>query len=206
MASKLKSCGDKILDSDIDYTLLSGLGPKYGSLVVTLTNMPTKDNPLELGKVTESILTEDLWLKGVLHEHSVSNKNINNPLAFKPHTSFKGSLSSALVARSQPQYPYPQYRYMACPYPYPYPSGRGALWTGSDAVRIAQARLAIVPHRKYRRLCCAGEKGRETKFFFVSPCLSNYVRLRVYIHNPAYRDTSPQSRTAISCAASVCAY
>ena len=58
MASKLKLCGDKILDSDIAYTLLSGPGPKYGSLVVTLTNMATKDNPLKLGKVTESILTE----------------------------------------------------------------------------------------------------------------------------------------------------
>ena len=36
--------------------------------------------------------------------------------------------------------------------------GLGTLWTGSDAVRIAQARLAIVPHRKYRRLYCAGER------------------------------------------------
>ena len=117
MASQLKAYGDRIKDSDVAFTLLSGLGPQFGSLVVTLTNMATPDRPLELGRVTESILTEELRLKSVLTEHSVSDKNVDNPLAFKPDSSFKGSLSSALVARTQPHAPYP--------YPYPYPSGRG---------------------------------------------------------------------------------
>ena len=43
-----------------------------------------------------------------------------------------------------------------------------AVWMGGDAVCIAPARLAIVPHTKYRRLCCAGEKRRK-KSLFVAP-------------------------------------
>lgn len=99
MASQLKAYGDKIKDSYVAFSLLSGLGPKYGSLVVTLTNMATENNPLQLGRVTESILTEELRLKNILNEHSVSDKNVESPLAFKADMSFKGSLSAALVSR-----------------------------------------------------------------------------------------------------------
>ena len=91
-------------ESDVAYTILTGLGEKYSSLVTTLTNMITPEKPLTITRVTEAILTEELRIKGMAQ--TKSEQNADNPLAFKHDTSFKGSLSSALVACSYDHHPY----------------------------------------------------------------------------------------------------
>lgn len=96
-------------ESYVAYTILTGLGERYGSLVTTLTNMISPENPLTVPWVTEAILTEEMRLKNV--DQAKAEKNTDNPLAFKHDTSFKGSLSSALVAHSSDQHSNRQFPY-----------------------------------------------------------------------------------------------
>ena len=102
--SQLKASGDSVKDPDVTYTILTGLEEQCSSLVTTLTNMITPEKPLTITWVTEAILTEELRLKCMAQ--TKSEKNADNPLAFKHDTSFKGSLSSALVARSSDHHSY----------------------------------------------------------------------------------------------------
>lgn len=60
LVSQLKAAGDRVKESDVAYTILTGLGERYGSLVTTLTNIISAENPLTVPKVTEAILTEEL--------------------------------------------------------------------------------------------------------------------------------------------------
>ncbi|MCU1500499.1 MAG: uncharacterized protein JWM47_4452, partial [Acidimicrobiales bacterium] len=103
VVSELRSYGEKVKDEDIAYTMLMGLPEKYSSLVITLTNMTTKESPLVLVRVIESMQTEEMRLK--LFMPSKETKNVDNPLALKHDTQFKGELQSAYVARTNmPQY------------------------------------------------------------------------------------------------------
>lgn len=123
IVSQLKAGGETTKDSDVAYTILAGLGEKYSSLVTTLTNMITPDKALTVSRVMEAILTEELRIKNI--DQAKSRKNADNPLAFKHDTSFKGSLSSVLVARTTDQHMYrhaPYYRGGMCHLPY---RGRG---------------------------------------------------------------------------------
>ena len=75
---------------------------------------------------------------------------------------------------------------------------------GGDAVCIAQACLAIVPHRKYRRLCCAGEKGRK-KSLFISPSISLTTCDYVFIYTILPIETPPtESNSNLVCCLGVC--
>jgi len=119
IVSELKECGEKIKEEDIAYTILLGLGKKYTPLVVTLTNMTTPENPLSLARVSKQILTEEQRLNQFTSPQQKPDKNVNpldqnvnNLLAHKSDTVFKGDLQqTAFVARTNPGYrqnPYPQ--------------------------------------------------------------------------------------------------
>ncbi|MCW2783452.1 MAG: RNA-dependent polymerase [Marmoricola sp.] len=127
LVSELKGCGETLSDPDIAYTTLMGLGDKFSSLVVTLTNMATETSPLSFSRVVESILTEEMRLvqSGVIKVVDLSVKadkdpNESNPLAYKSDTSFKGELQHAMVARTQYQPTYRQSPYQRGSY-----QGRG---------------------------------------------------------------------------------
>ena len=102
LVSELREYGEKIKEEDVVYTILLGLGEKYSPLVVTLTNMSSPEKPLSLARVSEQILTEELRL----NQFGIQQKqdpNINNPLAHKADTAYKGEVQqSALVARTNP--------------------------------------------------------------------------------------------------------
>jgi len=113
IVSELKKCGEKIKDEDVAYTILLGLGEKYSPLVVTLTNMAIPEHPLSIARVSKQILTEEQRLNQFNSPQQKPDQNINNPLAYKQDTLFKGDLPhAAFVARmntgSYRQNPYPQ--------------------------------------------------------------------------------------------------
>jgi len=113
IVSELKECGEKIKDEDVAYTILLRLGEKYSSLVVTLTNMATPENSLSMARVSEQILTEERRLNQFNSPQQKPDQNVNNLLAYKQDTSFKGDLPHvAFVAHtntgSYRQNPYPQ--------------------------------------------------------------------------------------------------
>ena len=60
MAEELRECGEKAKDEDLAFTVLLGLGERFSPLVVTLTNMSSKETPLLLNRVCEQVLTEEL--------------------------------------------------------------------------------------------------------------------------------------------------
>lgn len=65
IVSQLKAGGENTKESDVAYTILTGLGERYSSLVTTLTNMITPEKPLTVKRVTEAILTEELRIKNI---------------------------------------------------------------------------------------------------------------------------------------------
>lgn len=117
LVSDLKECGAKVKDEDVAFTILLGLGEKFSPLVVTLTNMSTPAAPLTLSKVCEQVLIEELRLNQFQSTPDEHDQHLNNPLAYKSDTTFRGTLvHDAFVARSSPgtaryrQSPYPQGR------------------------------------------------------------------------------------------------
>lgn len=117
LVSDLKECGAKVKDEDVAFTILLGLGEKFSPLVVTLTNMSTPMAPLSLSKVCEQVLIEELCLNQFQSTSDEHDQHLNNPLAYKSDTTFRGTLvHDAFVARSSPgaaryrQSPYPQGR------------------------------------------------------------------------------------------------
>lgn len=91
-------------EEDIAYTILMGLGSKYSSLVVILLNT-NRNEPLNLTRVMDAIMTEDLRIRELENEAGKADPNTMNPLAYRSDTSFKGSL------QYQPGNPYPQGAY-----------------------------------------------------------------------------------------------
>ena len=59
LVSDLKSCGARVQDADVAYSILTGLPERFSSLITTLTNMASPDKPLEVMRVCDQILEEE---------------------------------------------------------------------------------------------------------------------------------------------------
>lgn len=103
LVSELKACGDVVKSVDIAYTVLMGLGTDYGALITTLTNMASKDNPLDMDRVEEAIISEELRMK-------LQKKVDINPLSFKHDTQSKSVETLAYAGRPE------QHSYRSHPY------------------------------------------------------------------------------------------